>query len=274
MSADQTTSQAIAHEEKRRLVLTADRPIRSSEFPEHADFLRTVAAAARLYDSAGIPRTDWMVNAGGSIALRQLARGHSDRVPTDVDTIMYYRDTTDSMERLRALYEALLRTNDFSNAQFITQPRHQHGLIYDNPIIEAQLNHRIGFPLDILSQMTTIFSSPAAIPSLSGVSYDFPNHERALYDYSHPVVVDGETVKLAHPAYVYFYKGTMNRNGVIAGNSVPKQDNHDLRRMFTLGLFDDPNFFDILHLLAPNGTPLNTDLLAVLQNKLQALGCI
>lgn len=218
------------------------------EYPKHADFLSCVHHAGELLDAADIPRQDWQVISGGSVTLRQLAKGiGNDRFSTDLDIVMTYASVADAHARLRRIHVALKEFGEFTDTRFVEEPRTHHGFVFSNPILETKGQN--GFPLDILSVMRTTFPSNAPIPRLRGVDYDFPNHRRELFDAATTIQVGGKPIQVAHPGYVMFYKASMNRNGYAEHGSVPKQDDMDLRRLAAMGLLGNGTR-DIMSILA------------------------
>ncbi|PJE63993.1 hypothetical protein COU89_00375 [Candidatus Roizmanbacteria bacterium CG10_big_fil_rev_8_21_14_0_10_45_7] len=251
-----------------------NRGIERSAYPEYAPFLDTVVQVGNVLDQIGLPRKDWFVTAGGSVTLRQLDQKIIDRKPTDADIIIWHSDPKDGYEKLQQIYAALHASTGFGGIEFLTDPREHHGYRFTNPIVQTDFNE---FPVDFLTTMITVFPQCATVPLLANRAYSYPTNQRVLFDYTDHVIVDGQKVHVAHPAFTGFYKVTMNRNGnglcAYGGQTqvgVPKQDTHDLCRLYQLGLLDPhyPGSAEVWNALTYDNPILKEEIVAKLEEKL------
>jgi hypothetical protein len=176
--------------------IPTDGEIRTELWPERRAFLDAVDTAGRAIDMIGIPRTDWFVISGGSVALRQMSSGIGDRHPTDVDIVIAHDDDESAAAILRDLYQCLAEmeaVGEVHDTRYHLDPREHHGFVFNNSLIETVQGPRGsgGMPIDFLTAMTTVFPDTAPIPSLRGVAHRFPTENKALYEGGDALLVNG-----------------------------------------------------------------------------------
>lgn len=251
--------------------------IDSKQFPKHQVFLKTVETISGLLQSVGIPPEEAMVISGGSVALRQMSLGRDERIPTDTDLVLRYKDGQDAHNILNRVALELQKAPEFRNTQLITKPRTHWGFRFTNPIIESLYvgDGYDAFPIDIMTEMVTVFPDKSPAPLLSGVAYDFPNYNPRLFELSQPIQVGTDRIiRVASPAFVLFYKLTMNRNGENGNHpGHPKQDDLDLKWMWEMGLInlDNPEFEEVFKIMSQDNLEIEEQLLQFLQLKIDKL---
>jgi hypothetical protein len=190
-----------------------------------AEFLGALREAGDLMRSVGVRDSEYMVIAGGGVFLHQLAEiGESERAPTDLDIVIFNEPGR------HALCSEIAHVGPLylKNVRMVTEPRHHHGLIFTNPIVESESS--AGFPVDFIAEtMITVF--PAGHPLMGGCDFRYPTENQRLFELARRADIQGcGEVLVAPAALIAFYKIAMQRN--ING----KQDNHDLVRLAELGL--------------------------------------
>ncbi len=199
--------------------------------PQQHAFIGALSQMSTFLDSQGISRSSWMVIAGGGVFLYQLDQLHkgfvdrADRVPTDLDIVIDNINLPSGKHILAALRDALLPIP----SELETGPAEHFGHILRGP--KLSLESSGGLPIDLITELSQRY--PSTHRFAPNEDYVYPStkillpHARLL----HNPLISGE-VKVAHPAFITFYKAMLSRN------TNGKQDFDDIKRLKDMGELD------------------------------------
>ncbi len=251
---------AVPHHDNVPTLPPQSKPL-NARLEDQRNYLVALRSSSILLNEAGIKQDDFMVMAGGSVFLYELAKGvkpQNARAPTDLDIVIRHNQFSERRAKDLIAGATSFQRGHFDTVRHLTEARHHHGYVFPTAVVEAKVNQAAGvssqfnpgkthFDVDLIpGPMTTIFPKDHAFPELRGVAYPFPIDRADLFKMGPLLnvtelakrvgiaVTDIGEVRAAPVAFVAFYKVSMLRNA--AG----KQDSADIIRLHDMGLLD-PN---------------------------------